>query len=140
MRNLFDHATCIRCWNDYWQTLPSQRLCGACLKDFGIAAAEGNAARRSVLVAVRESCRDAAAIGCRDVTIEDGYWLIHKRGGPTPEELAAELGPASGSVFKGSDWEFTGERRKTKRRKSHARELKVWRLFGVSSTVHDPLA
>ena len=40
----------------------------------------------------------------------------------------ASLGAAAGSLFKGGDWEFTGERRTSKRKSNHARELKVWRL------------
>tara|TARA_R110000824_G_scaffold149861_1_gene320230 strand:- start:508 stop:864 length:357 start_codon:yes stop_codon:yes gene_type:complete len=39
-----------------------------------------------------------------------------------------ELGPAAGSIFKGKDWEFTGDRVNSKRITNHARELKVWRL------------
>ena len=38
------------------------------------------------------------------------------------------LGPAAGSLFKGEDWEFTGDRRRSARAKNHAREIKVWRL------------
>jgi hypothetical protein len=39
-----------------------------------------------------------------------------------------DLGPASGSLFKGSEWIFTGRRILSKRKANHARELKVWRL------------
>lgn len=38
------------------------------------------------------------------------------------------LGPAAGSVFKGEEWQFTGKRIKSKRKKNHAREIKIWRL------------
>lgn len=46
--------------------------------------------------------------------------------------LAAEgypsLGNAAGSLFKGKQWEFTGEWRKSKRVSSHSRFVRVWRL------------
>lgn len=37
-----------------------------------------------------------------------------------------DLGPAAGSLFKGGNWRFTGERVKSRRTANHARELKVW--------------
>lgn len=39
-----------------------------------------------------------------------------------------DLGMAAGSVFKGDDWEYTGQTIKTKRASSHARDVKVWKL------------
>lgn len=39
------------------------------------------------------------------------------------------LGNAAGSVFKTKDWIFTGERIQSAKVSSHAREVKVWRLF-----------
>jgi hypothetical protein len=44
------------------------------------------------------------------------------------DQEGIELGPSSGSIFKGSEWEFTGKRIKSSRKSNHARELKVWRL------------
>ena len=38
------------------------------------------------------------------------------------------LGPASGSIFKGNHWVFTGRRVLSKRESNHARELKCWKL------------
>lgn len=38
------------------------------------------------------------------------------------------LGPAAGSLFKGGEWAFTGQRILSARRSNHARELKIWRL------------
>ena len=55
------------------------------------------------------------------VTMDDVATMMEKCGLP-------ELGPAAGSVFKGSEWEFTGQRVLSTRAKNHARELKVWRL------------
>lgn len=37
------------------------------------------------------------------------------------------LGPAAGSIFK-SGFYFTGRRRKSTRKKNHAREIKIWKL------------
>lgn len=42
-----------------------------------------------------------------------------------------ELGPAAGSLFKTSDWVFTGRRIQSDRRSNHARELKVWEYVGA---------
>ncbi len=39
-----------------------------------------------------------------------------------------ETGPWAGSIFKGEQWEFTGERVRSARTSNHGRELKVWRL------------
>lgn len=38
------------------------------------------------------------------------------------------LGPAAGGIFRGADWQFTGERRRSTWAPNHGRELKVWRL------------
>jgi len=38
------------------------------------------------------------------------------------------LGPAAGSLFRGSCWEFTGRRMVSSRVSNHGRELKIWRL------------
>jgi len=46
----------------------------------------------------------------------------------TGRDIAVDLGPAMGSLFKGNEWIFTGERVKSTRVKNHSRELKVWRL------------
>lgn len=43
--------------------------------------------------------------------------------------LQSNLGPAAGSIFKTSDWEFTGQRRRSHRITNHAREIKIWRLL-----------
>ena len=40
------------------------------------------------------------------------------------------LGPWAGAIFRGKDWEFTGQRVVSKRVKNHAREIKVWRYVG----------
>jgi hypothetical protein len=38
------------------------------------------------------------------------------------------LGNAAGSLFRGPEWFFTGQRRKSARVHAHRNELKVWRL------------
>jgi hypothetical protein len=38
------------------------------------------------------------------------------------------LGNAAGSLFRGPEWIFTGQRRKSARVHAHSNELKVWRL------------
>lgn len=38
------------------------------------------------------------------------------------------LGNAAGILFRGPEWIFTGQRRKSARVHAHANELKVWRL------------
>jgi len=48
---------------------------------------------------------------------------LRRRGLPT------SLGPAAGSLFKGKNWKFTGERIKSSRASNHAREIKVWELI-----------
>jgi len=39
-----------------------------------------------------------------------------------------DLGNAAGSIFKGKQWRFTGDRIQSRRPAAHAREIKVWRL------------
>lgn len=69
----------------------------------------------------------------RDIAVE----LCRKNGTTDADEVGRvlyerheikSLGPAAGSLFKDSRFEFTGERRRSTRKKNHARELKVWRL------------
>jgi hypothetical protein len=38
------------------------------------------------------------------------------------------IGPAAGSLFRGPEWEFTGQRVLSSRVSNHSREIKVWRL------------
>lgn len=45
-----------------------------------------------------------------------------------PDQLRRDLANAAGSIFKGSDFEFTGNRVNSKLDSNHARELKVWKL------------
>ena len=43
-------------------------------------------------------------------------------------EAVEGLGAATGAIFRGREWEFTGEWRKSKRVSNHARMNRVWRL------------
>ncbi len=38
------------------------------------------------------------------------------------------LGPAAGSIFKGTDWKFSGDFVKSSRTTNHSRLLRIWRL------------
>ena len=38
------------------------------------------------------------------------------------------LGPAAGSIFRGKEWEFTGEWIKSDRKSNHGRMIREWRL------------
>jgi hypothetical protein len=59
------------------------------------------------------------------VTIDDVYGAMVRDGlKPT------DLGNAAGSLFRGEDFEFRGEWRKSPRVSNHARFNRVWRLRG----------
>lgn len=42
--------------------------------------------------------------------------------------MADDLGNSAGSIFKGGEWVFTGDRTTSARKKNHGRELKIWKL------------
>ena len=46
------------------------------------------------------------------------------------EGITESLGNSAGSLFKGKEWEFTGQRIKSTRKTNHSREIKVWRYVG----------
>ena len=47
------------------------------------------------------------------------------------ENGLGDLGPAAGSLFKvKTDWQWTGDRKISKRVTNHGRELKVWKYIG----------
>ena len=48
-----------------------------------------------------------------------GRWAVRR---------GIDLGPAAGSLFKGKEWEWTGEWVKSSRTTNHGRMLRVWRL------------
>lgn len=92
------------------------------LKDEGMALAAEK--RQELLHWVREIavsiCRQRGVVTADDV----GKYVYDKH----QIDIAKRLGPAMGSLFKDSRFEFTGSRVKSARKKNHAREVKVWRL------------
>lgn len=55
-----------------------------------------------------------------DVDEIQSYLLVH--------DLNIPKGPHWGSIFKGSEWQFTGDRINSRLPSNHRREIKVWRL------------
>lgn len=79
--------------------------------------------RAAMLEDARKAARIIAASRAdRRCTIDDVIGFL------ASSHLNWRLGNASGSVFKGGEFEFTGERIKSARASSHAREIKIWRL------------
>ena len=84
-------------------------------------AAEGN--RRDMLTSARVVAREIAAQRPQGITADDVVLALVERG-----HDVHSLGNAAGSLFRGPEWQFTGERRRSVRIHAHANELKVWRL------------
>ncbi len=40
------------------------------------------------------------------------------------------IGPATGSLFKTRDWEWTGQWKKSVRKTNHSRMIRIWRYIG----------
>lgn len=76
--------------------------------------------RSSLLMTARSAAR-LIARSKGSVTIDDVVEAMAERG-------HGLLGNASGSVFKGSEWEFTGQWVKSARVSNHARMNRVWKL------------
>src|SRR5688572_25715191 len=84
------------------------------------------AANRAAMLAIgREVARKLALRRAdRCITADDVGRYMKANG-------LGELGPAAGSLFKvKKDWQWTGERRASKRTSNHGRELKVWKYIG----------
>lgn len=64
---------------------------------------------------------------CREFCKRNGI-VTADDAGRYAEDCGIALGNAAGSLFKGGEFEFTGERIISVRKKNHGRELKVWRL------------
>jgi hypothetical protein len=98
------------------------------LKGIGMARAES--VRSDLLLACREACKRAALERPgRWATADDGSKWLEKN---YPGE---SLGPAMGSLFRGGEWETTGEFIKSKKVSNHARVFHVWKLRdGVTAT------
>ena len=91
-------------------------------KESGMAKAAKNKA--SLLAYARQLATDhpLARVG---ITMDEVVAALVEEG-----KSAHCLGNAAGALFKGDCWEFTGERRKSKRVHAHANELKVWKYIG----------
>lgn len=95
---------------------------GEDLKEQGMALA--NMSRSELLEFAKEACRSVAMRTFdRTVTADDAARELVDMGYDP-----SELGNAAGSLFRGNEWEFTGEWRKSTRVSNHARMNRVWRL------------
>lgn len=97
---------------------------------FDAAASEARKLRgMETAAAARETDLDKARAIAREIASrhgtvnadEVGQMLFTKHGIKT-------LGPAAGSLFKGGEFEMTGDYVKSTRKKNHSRLLAVWRL------------
>jgi hypothetical protein len=90
-------------------------------------------------IAARDRGMTIAADNNRDLleqAREIAVSIARRKGTVTADDVAYEmecrelppLGNAAGSLFKGKQWAWTGQRIKSARVHAHANELKVWRL------------
>lgn len=97
------------------------------LKEQGIARAVGKGGRSKVIAIAREIARDICLERGRSgtgwVTSDDVAREMDERGIPYDQ-----LGNAAGAIFRGEDFEPTGEFKPSVRVGSHARMIRVWRL------------
>jgi hypothetical protein len=90
----------------------------------------GEAAKRSGMErtagshahALQQARQIAEALACKFHSVTSDHVGVEL------DRLGIPVGPWMGSLFQGSAWVFTGERRKSCRASNHGRELKVWRL------------
>jgi len=93
------------------------------LKEEGMASAAAN--KHDLLNHARHVAKQIAMLrDSRTVTADDVSRAFVKEG------ITDSLGNAAGSIFRGKDWEFTGERVNSQRKTNHSREIKVWRYVG----------
>jgi translation elongation factor EF-Ts len=78
---------------------------------------------RDFLDYARGVAREIAAKQPSGITADDVQQALVERG-----HNIHQLGNAAGSLFRGPEWIFTGERRRSVRIHAHSNELKVWRL------------
>jgi isocitrate dehydrogenase len=79
-------------------------------------------ARSMILELAREIAHGIAADG-DELTIDDVMGALEEY-----EVTPDQLGNAAGSVFKGKEWEYTGQIVPSVRASSHGRFVRVWRL------------
>lgn len=95
-------------------------------KERGMAWAAAN--RASALEVARSVARELAMRSPTwETNADEVQRVLAERYGWT----AGVLGAAAGSIFRGSDWQFTGNRVRSEQVRNHARELKVWRYLGA---------
>jgi hypothetical protein len=96
---------------------------GKKLRDEGIDAASSPRYRSALLTKVREIARSVAAFSPLGITADDVAAHCSRHGLPFEA-----LGKAAGGIFRGGDFEPTGEWRQSPRASNHARPQRVWRL------------
>lgn len=95
---------------------------GEKLRDAGIERAAMNQRRKNVFEEAK--IRAVAIAGhCGTVTIDDVMQEMERVGFDI-----GIIGPSAGAVFKGPQWEFTGQWVKSRRTSNHCRSIRVWRL------------
>jgi len=87
-----------------------------------------NTKRETVMTNESTDARTALLEQARNLAID----VATARGVVTADDIPScmrkELGPTAGSIFKSSEFHFTGNRIKSALPANHARELKVWAL------------
>lgn len=81
---------------------------------------------RADLLLVAQACARAVAGRLGSVTMDDVALELSLVG-----EDASCLGNAAGSVFRGEEWEWTGQVVRSARPSTHGRMIRVWRLRGA---------
>jgi hypothetical protein len=79
--------------------------------------------RAEMLKIARDLAREVA--NEQGITADDVRALLLMRGFPD------KLGNAAGSLFRGREWEFRGQWRKSTVKTNHARMIRVWHLKGA---------
>ena len=97
------------------------RHSGSALKKAGMTKAALNR-KKKLEVARRVAVALAKRNSQKRCTADDVRFLFESRGIPF------DLGPAAGSLFKGDQWEFTGDWTESKHPQNHSRMLRVWKL------------
>ncbi len=99
---------------------------GECLRDAGMTQAADAYARRNLIVAARTIAIEIAK-SRGSVTADDVFKIMEER------NLQPDLlGNAAGSIFRGKEFVFFGDWKKSSRVTNHARMNRVWFLAGNS--------
>lgn len=101
-------------------------IAAAKARDEGMEIAAG---KKGALLAFAREGAKRVALGreSREVTADDVQQYLVDNG---LDEGC--LGNAAGSVFRGSDWTFTGRTQLSKRKAAHRRIIRVWKYVGPS--------